>query len=81
MQLQHACFLDNSKLFIQVVSKGTEKQTGLTANLSASTSPCGEAGHTGLHSLERDYSESEIITNISVRLLLPERKEIGFLSL
>jgi len=81
MQLRHACFLDNSKLFIYMVSKGTEKHTDFTAHLSASTSLFGEAGHTGLDSLQRHYSESEIITNISVRLILPEREEIGFLSL
>ena len=49
-----------------MVSKETEKQTDLTANLSASTSPFGKAGHTGLDSLERDYSESEIIMNQSL---------------
>lgn len=55
-----------------------EKHTDLTAHLSASTPPFGQAGRMGLDTQERDYSESEIIMNISVSYFcLKERKLVS----
>lgn len=73
-----------------MVSKGAEKNIDVKAKPRASTSPFGKAEHVGLNSLgkkKKDYSESEIIMNIMndtqnlIGLLLPEREEIGFVSL